>query len=50
MKKRLLEGLILIIILIIFILLLTINVRRCDKKAAKMGVDWKTNTCYLYWN
>ena len=49
MKRKLIEGLIIFIILIIGIILLSINVKRCDKMTAKMGVNWVTNTCYLYW-
>ena len=50
MKRKLIEALIIFIILVIGIILLTINVKSCDKMAAKMGINWKTNTCYLYWN
>ena len=38
-----------IFIFIVFLMLLDNKIRNYDRETAKMGIDWKTNTCYLYW-
>ena len=52
MKRRIIDIITIIVIIVLFILSLIYmseNVKRVDRETAKMGVDWKTNTCYLYW-
>lgn len=52
MKKiiiYILEIILIILIFIVTLMLLNRRVREYNIETAKMGVDWKTNTCYLYW-
>lgn len=52
MKKLIKEVIIILIAIVILIIALVIidkNVRKNNIETAKMGVNWKTNTCYLYW-
>lgn len=52
MKKLIKEVIIILItmgILLITLILIDKNVRKNNMETAKIGVNWKTNTCYLYW-
>lgn len=52
MKKLIKELVIILItmtILLITLVLIDKNVRKNNMETAKIGVNWKTNTCYLYW-
>lgn len=52
MKKRVIDIITVIVIITLFILSLIYmseNVKKVDRETAKMGIDWKTNTCSLYW-
>lgn len=52
MKKRVIDIITVIVIITLFILSLIYmseNVKKVDRETAKMSIDWKTNTCSLYW-
>ena len=52
MKKRVIDIITVIVIITLFILSLIYmseNARKVDRETAKMSIDWKTNTCSLYW-
>ena len=52
MKKiitNIIFTILMILIIIISLVLINKGLRDSEKETAKMGIDWKSNTCYLYW-
>ena len=52
MKKIIYNAVVVALIMLIFIVFLMLldnRIRNYERATAKMGIDWETNTCYLYW-
>lgn len=51
MKKitYILEIIFLLLLCIGAIMIILNRTKAYERETAKMGVDWETNTCYLYW-
>lgn len=52
MKKLIKEVIIILISMILLmgaLILIDKTVRKNNMETAKMGIDWKENICYLYW-
>lgn len=51
MKKitYILEIIFLLLLCLGAIMIIAKSSKDYERETAKMGVDWETNTCYLYW-